>query len=79
MRLTFSAQSTALNQSRLEVLRKRDEHLQELFESADKKVRSLSEGKDYAKALELLILEVCRYGGLLLTPRSSCSCSETRC
>ncbi|KAL1410330.1 V-ATPase V1 sector subunit E [Vanrija albida] len=52
------AQSTALNQSRLEVLRKRDEHLQELFEKASNKVKALADGKDYPAAVELLILEV---------------------
>jgi V-type H+-transporting ATPase subunit E len=35
------AQSTALNQSRLEVLRKRDEQLQELFEEANSEVMTL--------------------------------------
>lgn len=53
-----SAQSTALNQSRLEVLRKRDEHLNELFEKADNQVKALASGKDYPKAMELLIVEV---------------------
>jgi V-type H+-transporting ATPase subunit E len=53
-----SAQSTALNQSRLEVLRKRDEHLSDLFEKADNEVKALANGKDYPKAVEQLILEV---------------------
>jgi V-type H+-transporting ATPase subunit E len=52
------AQSTALNQSRLEVLRKRDEQLQELFEEANSEVKKLAEGKDYPKAMTLLITEV---------------------
>lgn len=56
--LTSSAQSTALNQSRLEVLRKRDEQLRELFEEADKQVKALADGNDYPKAMELLITEV---------------------
>lgn len=56
--LTSSAQSTALNQSRLEVLRKRDEQLQDLFEDANKQVKQLAEGKDYPKAMDLLITEV---------------------
>ena len=53
-----SAQSTALNQSRLEVLRKRDENLQNLFEEANKQVTALADGKEYPQAMELLILEV---------------------
>ncbi|TXT10943.1 hypothetical protein VHUM_01694 [Vanrija humicola] len=52
------AQSTALNQSRLEVLRKRDEHLQTLFENASNKVKALADSKDYPAAVESLILEV---------------------
>ncbi|KLT46012.1 vacuolar ATP synthase subunit E [Cutaneotrichosporon oleaginosum] len=52
------AQSTALNQSRLEVLRKRDEQLQDLFEEANKKVKELADGKDYPKAMTLLITEI---------------------
>lgn len=56
--LTSSAQSTALNQSRLEVLRKRDEQLNELFEDANKQVKELSDGENYAKAMDLLITEV---------------------
>ncbi|RSH84390.1 V-ATPase V1 sector subunit E [Apiotrichum porosum] len=52
------AQSTALNQSRLEVLRKRDENLQTLFEEANKQVTALADGKDYPAAMELLILEI---------------------
>ncbi|BEI82507.1 hypothetical protein CcaverHIS002_0303750 [Cutaneotrichosporon cavernicola] len=52
------AQSTALNQSRLEVLRKREEQLQELFDEANNKVKDLAEGKGYPKAMSLLITEV---------------------
>lgn len=54
------SQSTALNTSRLEVLRKREEHLHSLFEEANGKVKDLAEGKDYGSAMELLILEVSR-------------------
>ena len=52
------SQSTALNQSRLEVLRRRDEHLHSLFDDASKQVKDLADGNEYDKALELLILEV---------------------
>jgi V-type H+-transporting ATPase subunit E len=57
-KLTSSAQSTALNQSRLEVLRKRDQHLSDLFEKADNEVKKLADGNDYPKAVELLITEL---------------------
>ncbi|KAL7419709.1 V-ATPase V1 sector subunit E [Cryptotrichosporon argae] len=52
------SQSTALNTSRLSVLRKREEHLDALFEEATKQVKALSTGDKYASALESLILEV---------------------
>jgi len=53
------ASSTALNQSRLQVLRAREEHLQSIFEEATKKTKDLKndQGK-YTKVLEDLILEV---------------------
>lgn len=56
---TISASSTALNQSRLQVLRAREEHLQSIFEEATKKTKDLKndQGK-YTKVLEDLILEV---------------------
>jgi vacuolar-type H+-ATPase subunit E/Vma4 len=58
-RITHSANSTALNQSRLQVLRAREEHLQSIFEEATKKTKDLKEDRDkYAKVLEDLILEV---------------------
>lgn len=57
-KLTVSAQSTALNQSRLEVLRKREEHLQQLFDEAGKKVKALSDSDKYPEAMESLVLEV---------------------
>jgi len=57
--ITTSANSTALNQSRLQVLRAREEHLQSIFEEATKKTKDLKEDREkYAKVLEDLILEV---------------------
>lgn len=53
-----SAQSTALNNSRIEVLRSRNDALESLFEEASKQVKSLSEGGSYSEAVENLILEV---------------------
>lgn len=53
-----SAQSTALNNSRIEVLRSRNDALESLFEEASKQVKSLSKGGSYAEAVENLILEV---------------------
>lgn len=58
-RIVRSANSTALNQSRLQVLRAREEHLQSIFEEATKKTKDLKEDREkYAKVLEDLILEV---------------------
>lgn len=57
--LTCSAQSTALNNSRIEVLRARNDALEKLFEEASNQVKKLSSGKSYSDALENLILEVC--------------------
>lgn len=63
-----SAQSTALNVSRLEVLRAREEHLQSIFDDTRSKIKSLasSKGDDkYASTVENLILEILL---LLLSP-----------
>lgn len=54
----ISAQSTALNNSRIEVLRSRNEALEGLFEEASKQVKDLSSGGSYEEAVENLILEV---------------------
>ncbi|KAK1927422.1 vacuolar ATP synthase subunit E [Papiliotrema laurentii] len=59
------AQSTALNNSRIEVLRARNDALEKLFEEASNQVKKLSSGKSYSDALENLILEVLL---LLLAP-----------
>jgi len=56
--LTSSGQSTALNNSRIEVLRSRNEALEQLFEEASKQVKDLSKGGSYEEAMENLILEV---------------------
>lgn len=55
---SFSAQSTALNTSRITVLRSRNDQLEALFEEASKRVVDLSSGDSYSSALENLILEV---------------------
>jgi hypothetical protein len=55
----ISNQSTALNTSRITVLKSRNDQLDTLFEDANKKVKELSGKKDYEKSLEALILEVC--------------------
>ncbi|ORX36490.1 vacuolar ATP synthase subunit E [Kockovaella imperatae] len=52
------SQSTALNNSRIQILKARNDHLNNLFEEAAKQVNSLSSGSEYAKALENLILEI---------------------
>lgn len=54
-----SANSTALNTSRLEILRAREEQLQVLFDDAKKDVQKLSEDKEsYEKVVAGLITEV---------------------
>ncbi len=66
-----SAQSTALNVSRLEVLRTREEHLQSIFDDTRSQIKSLSSSKGdnkYATIVENLILEVLL---LLLSPEIS--------
>ncbi|GFZ42666.1 V-ATPase subunit E [Saitozyma sp. JCM 24511] len=50
------SQSTALNASRLKVLQARNEHLENIFEEANKKVKELSSGGSYAQAMENLVL-----------------------
>lgn len=58
--LAHSSQSTALNQSRLEVLRSRAEHLDSIFDETKTKVKDLNKDSDkYQSVLEGLILEVC--------------------
>ncbi|WWC60187.1 uncharacterized protein I303_102752 [Kwoniella dejecticola CBS 10117] len=52
------SQSTAINNSRIKVLRSRNDHLESIFEEANKQVKDLSEGDKYKQALENLILEV---------------------
>nr|ODN85207.1 V-type H+-transporting ATPase subunit E [Cryptococcus depauperatus CBS 7841] len=52
------AQSTAINGSRLQVLQSRNEHLENLFDEADKQTKTLSSGEKYREAVENLILEV---------------------
>ncbi|EIW68859.1 V-type H+-transporting ATPase subunit E [Tremella mesenterica] len=52
------AQSTALNNSRLQVLRSRNDHLETIFEAARQKVKDLSSGESYKTAMEALILEI---------------------
>ncbi|ORY29502.1 vacuolar ATP synthase subunit E [Naematelia encephala] len=52
------SQSTALNASRITVLRERNDQLEALFEEATKQVKEHASGEEYAKALENLILEV---------------------
>ncbi|GHJ86321.1 hypothetical protein NliqN6_2723 [Naganishia liquefaciens] len=53
------SQSTALNKSRLEVLRSRAEHLDTIFDETKTKVKDLSKDSDkYQSVLEGLILEV---------------------
>ncbi len=60
MLLSFnSAQSTALNTSRLQVLRAREDLLQQLFEDAKKELKELNKDREkYEKVVENLILEV---------------------
>ena len=58
-RSRYSSQSTALNKSRLEVLRSRAEHLDTIFDETKTKVKDLSkDGDKYQSVLEGLILEV---------------------
>ncbi|WVQ78745.1 hypothetical protein IAT38_000832 [Cryptococcus sp. DSM 104549] len=52
------SQSTAINNSRIKVLRSRNDHLEALFEESSKQVKALSTGKGYAEAVENLITEV---------------------
>ncbi|KAI5455236.1 V-ATPase V1 sector subunit E [Naganishia albida] len=53
------SQSTALNQSRLEVLRSRAEHLDSIFDETKTKVKDLNKDSDkYQSVLEGLILEI---------------------
>ncbi|KAJ9107572.1 hypothetical protein QFC21_001031 [Naganishia friedmannii] len=53
------AQSTALNKSRLEVLRSRAEHLDSIFDETKGKVKGLDKADDkYQSVLEGLILEI---------------------
>ena len=55
----FSAQSTQLNKSRLRLLQRREEHLDELFEKAREELLALSkdEGR-YAQLIEGIVLQV---------------------
>ncbi|KAK4687256.1 V-type H+-transporting ATPase subunit E, partial [Tremellales sp. Uapishka_1] len=64
------SQSTALNASRISVLRSREDHLEGIFEEASKKVKELATGGSYPEAVESLILEVLL---MLLTPTLSLS------
>lgn len=75
---TISASSTALNQSRLQVLRAREEHLQSIFEEATKKTKDLKndQGK-YTKVLEDLILEV-SVAGIMKPPETCCLMHKIR-
>ncbi|WRT65577.1 uncharacterized protein IL334_002522 [Kwoniella shivajii] len=52
------SQSTAINTSRIKVLRSRNDHLESIFEEANKQVQQLSNGDKYKEAIENLILEV---------------------
>ncbi|WVW80020.1 hypothetical protein I302_101993 [Kwoniella bestiolae CBS 10118] len=52
------SQSTAINNSRIKVLRSRNDHLENIFEEANKQVKELSEGDKYKEAVENLVLEV---------------------
>jgi V-type H+-transporting ATPase subunit E len=47
-----------LNNSRLKVLRARNDNLEQLFEEARKQVLELGKADKYAQALEKLVLEV---------------------
>lgn len=53
-----SSQSTAINNSRLKILQSRSDHLETLFDEANKQVMELSAGDRYKDALVNLILEV---------------------
>ena len=54
-----SAQSTQTNKSRLRLLQRREEHLQDLFETARTSVSQISEDEGrYQQLLEGLILQV---------------------
>ncbi|WVQ87624.1 hypothetical protein IAS59_001351 [Cryptococcus gattii] len=52
------SQSTAINHSRLKILQSRSDHLETLFDEANKQVMELSAGDRYKDALVNLILEV---------------------
>ncbi|OXB39592.1 V-type H+-transporting ATPase subunit E [Cryptococcus neoformans] len=52
------SQSTAINNSRLRILQSRNDHLETLFDEANKRVMELSAGDRYKDALVNLILEV---------------------
>ncbi|WVR03924.1 hypothetical protein IAU60_000923 [Kwoniella sp. DSM 27419] len=52
------SQSTAINNSRIKILRSRNDHLEAIFDESTKQVKALSEGDKYKQALESLILEV---------------------
>ncbi|OCF30489.1 V-type H+-transporting ATPase subunit E [Kwoniella heveanensis BCC8398] len=52
------SQSTAINNSRIKILRSRNDHLEAIFDEANKQVKELSEGDKYKEAIENLILEV---------------------
>ncbi|WWC87759.1 uncharacterized protein L201_002651 [Kwoniella dendrophila CBS 6074] len=52
------SQSTAINNSRIKVLRSRNDHLESIFDDANKQVKDLSEGDRYKQGIENLILEV---------------------
>ena len=54
-----STQSTQTNKSRLRLLQRREEHLQDLFETARESVSKLAEDEGrYQQLLEGLILQV---------------------
>ena len=59
MVVAHSAQSTQTNRSRLKLLQRREEHIQDLFATARDQITGLSndEGR-YAQLLEGLILQV---------------------
>ncbi|KAK8861469.1 hypothetical protein IAR55_002289 [Kwoniella newhampshirensis] len=52
------SQSTAINTSRIKILRSRNDHLEAIFDEASKQVKALSTGGSYAEAVENLILEI---------------------
>ena len=55
-----SAQSTQLNKSRLRLLQRREEHLQDLFGAARSSILELSKDEArYSQLLESIIVQVC--------------------